>query len=60
MWALAVHCASLVAIVASDDESVVSVASLAQPGIELSAAADSKFTAMGSAIIVHVVEAEEL
>jgi hypothetical protein len=59
VWTPAVHTARHIAVVAGDDKSVVSVASLSQPGVE-GASATTDLTPMRCAIVIDVIEREKL
>jgi hypothetical protein len=56
---LAVHCPRLIAIVASDDQAVVSVPSLPEPGVELASATDAECAPVRRAIVVHVIQGKK-
>jgi len=57
---LAVQCAGDVAIVACNDQILVSVASLSQPAIELTATRHAQFTSVRTSVVVHVIQTEKL
>jgi hypothetical protein len=60
VWAPAVHRSGHIAVMASDDQTVVSVTRLTQPGVELTSAKDPDLAPMVRAVIVHVVQAQKL